>query len=82
VTPFNAIALPVLGSPLTEPLEVVGVLLAFVGVIGGAAGAAELLSGQSGREIQDAAAKGAAAAFLIGFVAAVAFALYLVLSGS
>jgi hypothetical protein len=79
---FTSIVQPVLGSPLTEPLEVVAVVLSVAGLFAGAAGSAELLSGRSGRAIQDAAANGAAAGFLLGLVASVGVALYLVLSGS
>ena len=63
---------------LTEPLEVAAVVFTFSGFFAGVAGAVELLSGRTGTEIADAAAKGAAAGFIVGLVAAVAASLYLV----
>ncbi len=71
---------PLVASALTAPLEVVGVVLAFAGVLAGAAGAAELFLGRGGGEIGDAAAKGGAAGFLIGLVAGAAAALYLLVT--
>jgi hypothetical protein len=46
----------------------------------GFAGASELLRGATGSEIADAAAKGAAAGFVLGLVVGAAAALYLALS--
>jgi hypothetical protein len=57
---------------------VVGVVTAFAFMYAGFAGAAELLRGSPGSVIADAAAKGAAAGFIVGLFAGVAAALYLV----
>ncbi len=54
-----------------------GVVLVFSAFYGGFAGAAELVSGATGAEIADAAAKGAAAGFVVGLFAGVAAARYL-----
>jgi hypothetical protein len=60
----------------------VAVVFAVVGVCAGGAGAVELLSGGTGSDIQEAAAKGAAMGFLFGVLAALCAAGYLLLSGS
>lgn len=67
-----------LASFLTKPLEVIAVWLGVAGLFGGAASALGLLGGRSGAEIADAAQRGAALGFVIGFLAAVMITTYYV----
>ena len=69
-----------LASVITEPLEVVNVVLAVSGLAGGVAGAAELARGGGARQIADEAARGAAAGFLLGTYAGIAAALIIALT--
>jgi hypothetical protein len=77
---MNPTLVPIFASALAEPLEVVGVVTSFSFFYGGVASAAELLRGASGADIANAAARGAAAGFIIGLFAGLAATLYLLLS--
>jgi hypothetical protein len=68
-----------LASALDEPLDVVGVVLAFAAIGGGLASAIVLLLGGTGSAIADAAARGAAVGFILGVVAGMIAALYFAL---
>jgi hypothetical protein len=61
-------------SVVTEPLEVVGTVLAVAGLFGGFLGAAELLRGGGAQQIANEAARGSAVGFLIGIPVAIAVA--------
>lgn len=66
-----------LASVLTEPLEVVGLWLATIGLFSGAAAAWTWLGGGNGQEIADSTARGGAVGFIAGFIVASGAALYL-----
>jgi len=70
---------PLLASLFTAPLEVVGLWLSTSALFGGAAGARCLLDGGDGSQIADAAARGAAAGFIVGAYVALCAGMYLVL---
>jgi hypothetical protein len=66
-----------LASVVTEPLEVVDVVLGFAGLHGGIAGAAELIRGSDSERIARETARGAASGFILGIYAGVVTALIL-----
>jgi hypothetical protein len=72
---------PIVGSVLTEPLEVFGLTAVCVMLGTGFAGTIALVSGAAAHEIADACVKGGVIGFIFGLPLTLGLGLYLWLSG-